>query len=61
MKMSATQSSSSIPLRDVVNQLHDMESHKLRHIIKTRDRQSQHSDSSKAELIAAKELLNQSP
>jgi hypothetical protein len=60
MKSSATQSSSAVPPRDVVKQLHDLASHKLRHIIKTRDRQSLHSDSCKAELIAAKELLDQS-
>lgn len=59
-KVSSTQSSAGIPSREVIDQLHDLASKKLRNIIKTRHRQSLHSDSSQAELIAAKELLDQS-
>ncbi|KAF7514191.1 hypothetical protein GJ744_004516 [Endocarpon pusillum] len=51
---------SDIPPRNVISQLHDHASKKLEHIIDTRSTQIVHSDSARAELIAAQELLDRS-
>jgi ER membrane protein complex subunit 2 len=60
LKLSAPASSSDIPPPNVIKQLHDLASNKLRHIIKSRNTQSLPSGSSHAELIAAQELLDRS-
>lgn len=59
---SSTQSSapSDIPPRDMMYQLHDLASRKLRHIVKSRGHNDEYLNAGEAELIAAKELLERS-
>lgn len=56
----SSSSSAHMSPTEVIKQLHDLASEKLRRIIQTRNTQKLHSDSSQAELIAVQELLDRS-